>query len=69
MVCLHFPNGSPFEKYGGFDFGLDGWFFFILIEFESLEMTIPLLSKVMIIMMSLFISRSLKFYPNYWLTF
>jgi hypothetical protein len=40
-----------------------------LIEFESLEMTIPLLSKVMIIMMSLFISRSLKFYPNYWLTF
>ncbi len=53
-MCLVFSNCSPFGKYGGFDFGVDRWFFLKIMEFQSLEVKNPLFSKVVILMVCLF---------------
>jgi hypothetical protein len=36
MLCLFFLNYSPFGRYVGFDFGVDGWLFF-WIEFQRMD--------------------------------
>ncbi len=66
MVCLHFLNCSPFEKYGRFDFQLPNWLFYFY-RIWKFGNDLPPYFQVVMIMVSLFAYKSLGFCPNYWL--
>ncbi len=60
-MCLIILNCSPFGRYGWFDFGIDRYFIFLIIECQSLEVKNPLFSKVVILMVCLFLFESVRF--------
>jgi hypothetical protein len=62
LVCLFLPNYAPFVRYGGYEISgwLDRWrhLGFIIIEFESLEVTYPPFSSVLELVVCLVLLKS-----------